>query len=82
MTATGSPGKRIATAGSFAEDNLFGWAGWTPLQRMKALLGIDEGLEDKGVPVSDRVGVLDSAWRLLPSGVMRARDGTRSELPA
>lgn len=45
---------------------LYGWAGWTPLQRLKALLAIDEDLDDDGVPLADRIGVLDSAWRLLP----------------
>lgn len=45
---------------------LYGWAGWTPLQRLKALLALDEKLEDAGHPLADRVGVLDSAWRLLP----------------
>lgn len=47
-------------------DTLYGWAGWTPIERIRALLGIDEGLEDEGVPLSDRIGVLNSAWRLLP----------------
>jgi hypothetical protein len=45
---------------------LYGWAGWTPLQRLKALLALDEKLEDAGTPLGDRVGLLDSAWRLLP----------------
>jgi hypothetical protein len=45
---------------------LYGWAGWTPLQRLKALLALDEKLEDAGHPIGDRIGVLDSAWRLLP----------------
>ena len=44
----------------------FGWAGWTPLQRLRALLALDETLEDEGVPLADRMGLLDSAWRLLP----------------
>lgn len=47
-------------------ETLYGWAGWTAQQRVKALLGIDEELEDASVPLADRVGVLDSAWRLLP----------------
>lgn len=58
--------RRSGAAGPFADDTLFGWAGWTPVQRVKALLGIDEDLDDRGVPVADRVGLLDSAWRLLP----------------
>ncbi len=47
-------------------ETLYGWAGWTPVQRVKAILAIDEELEDAGVPLADRVGLLDSAWRLLP----------------
>jgi hypothetical protein len=52
--------------GRAGAETLYGWAGWTPLQRLKALLAIDEGLEDGGVPLADRIGLLDSAWRLLP----------------
>lgn len=52
--------------GRSGADTLYGWAGWTPLQRLKAILAIDEDLEDAGVPLADRVGLLDSAWRLLP----------------
>jgi hypothetical protein len=54
---------------------LYGWAGWSPLQRLKALLALDEKLEDAGHPLADRVGVLDSAWRLLP-------DVAREDAPA
>ena len=52
--------------GRSGADTLYGWAGWTPLQRVKAMLAMDEDLEDAGVPLADRVGLLDSAWRLLP----------------
>lgn len=52
--------------GRSGAETLYGWAGWTPLQRLKALLAIDEELEDAGIPLADRTGVLDSAWRLLP----------------
>ena len=45
---------------------LYCWAGWTPLQRLRAILSIDEELEDGGVPLTDRIALLDSAWRLLP----------------
>jgi hypothetical protein len=45
---------------------LYGWAGWTPTARLKALLALDERLEDAGHPLNDRVGLLDAAWRLLP----------------
>lgn len=52
--------------GRDANNTLYGWAGWTPVQRLKALLSIDEELEDAGIPLTDRIGVLDSAWHLLP----------------
>jgi hypothetical protein len=47
-------------------ETLYGWAGWTPAQRLRAILAIDENLEDADVAVADRIGLLDSAWRLLP----------------
>ncbi len=47
-------------------ETLHGWAGWTAHQRVKAILAIDEELEDASVPLGDRIGLLDSAWRLLP----------------
>jgi hypothetical protein len=47
-------------------ETLYGWAGWTPHQRVKAILAIDEELEDASVPLADRIGLLDSTWRLLP----------------
>lgn len=52
--------------GRSGAETLYGWAGWTPLQRIKAILAIDEDLDDGGVPYADRIGLLDSAWRLLP----------------
>jgi hypothetical protein len=45
---------------------LYGWAGCTPLERLRMLLGIDETLEDAGLSLADRAALLDSAWRLLP----------------
>ena len=48
------------------EEPLYGWAGWTPAQRFRAWLDLDEELDDQGVAVADRLGLLDSAWRLLP----------------
>lgn len=48
-------------------ETLYGWAGWTPLQRIKAMLQIDEDLDDAQVPLSERIALLDSAWRLLPT---------------
>ncbi|MBL0196966.1 MAG: BREX-2 system adenine-specific DNA-methyltransferase PglX [Myxococcales bacterium] len=52
--------------GRSGAETLYGWAGWTPLQRVKAMLAMDEELEDAGVSLADRAGLLDSAWRLLP----------------
>jgi hypothetical protein len=49
-----------------ASEPRYGWAGWTPIQRVRALLALDEDLDDQGIPVEDRIGLLDSAWRLLP----------------
>jgi hypothetical protein len=43
----------------------YGWAGWSPSQRLKAMLAMDEEFEDAGVPLADRIGLLDSAWRHL-----------------
>ena len=67
--------------GREGDATLYGWAGWTPLQRVKALLAIDEELEDGGVPIADRVGLLDSAWRLLPD-VAREDAAAASRLKA
>jgi hypothetical protein len=52
--------------GRTAAETPYGWAGWAPAQRVKAILAMDEELEDASVPLADRVGLLDSAWRLLP----------------
>jgi hypothetical protein len=52
--------------GRAGADTLFGWAGWTPVQRVRAMFTLDEQLEDSGVPLADRIALLDSAWRLLP----------------
>jgi predicted ATP-binding protein involved in virulence len=52
--------------GRTGADALYGWAGWTSSQRLKALISMDEELEDGGVPLAERAGLLDSAWRLLP----------------
>lgn len=62
--------------GHAGTETLYGWAGWTPLQRLKALVSIDEELEDAGVPLVDRAGLLDSAWRLLPD--VAREDGAAS----
>lgn len=56
-------------------ETLYGWAGWPPIQRLKAILAIDEDLEDAGTPLADRIGLLDSAWCLLP-------DVAREDAPA
>jgi hypothetical protein len=53
--------------GRGAGETLYGWAGWTPLERVRALLAIDEQCEDQGIDLADRIAVLDSAWRLVPA---------------
>lgn len=62
-------------------ETLYGWAGWTAQQRVKAVLAIDEELEDASVPLADRIGLLDSAWRLLP-GVAREDAAAANRLKA
>jgi hypothetical protein len=52
--------------GRTGAETLYGWAGWTAQQRVKAILAIDEELEDASMPLTDRIGLLDSGWRLLP----------------
>ncbi|MGK3966166.1 BREX-2 system adenine-specific DNA-methyltransferase PglX [Sorangium sp. So ce118] len=66
-------------------ETLYGWAGWTAQQRVKAILAIDEELEDASVPLADRIGLLDSAWRLLPDVVREdaaAANRLKAELQA
>jgi hypothetical protein len=64
------PGERFIAftqvPGRSGVETLYGWAGWTAQERVKAILAIDEELEDASVPLADRIGLLDSAWRLLP----------------
>jgi hypothetical protein len=62
-------------------ETLYGWAGCTAQQRVKAILAIDEELEDASVPLADRIGLLDSAWRLLPD-VAREDAGAATRLKA
>lgn len=44
----------------------YGWAGWTPRERAKVLVEVDEALESDGVAKDDRLGVLYGVWFLLP----------------
>ena len=44
----------------------YGWAGWTHRERARTLVDFDEQLENDGVPVEDRIGVLHGVWFLLP----------------
>lgn len=55
--------------GRGAGETLYGWAGWSAAERIKAILAIDEECEDQGIPVSDRIALLDSAWRLVPDAI-------------
>ena len=61
---------------------LYGWAGWPPVTRLKVLLGLDEELEDVGIPLADRIGLLDSAWRLLPDVARRILQRQRGLRPS
>ncbi len=45
---------------------LYGWAGWTPKERAHKLLVFDENLEENGIPLEVRIGLLDTVQRLLP----------------
>jgi hypothetical protein len=47
-------------------DPLYGWAGWTPIQRARVLLQLDERAEENGVPADERIGLLWGAWFLVP----------------
>ncbi|MBL8622241.1 MAG: BREX-2 system adenine-specific DNA-methyltransferase PglX [Myxococcales bacterium] len=67
--------------GRGAGEILYGWAGWTPLERVKALLALDEQCEDQGIDLADRIALLDSAWRLLPD-IARDDAATASRLKA
>ncbi|MBK7077325.1 MAG: BREX-2 system adenine-specific DNA-methyltransferase PglX [Myxococcales bacterium] len=67
--------------GRSPSDLLYGWAGWTPLERVKALLALDEQCEDMGRDLADRIALLDSAWRLLPD-IARDDAATASRLKA
>jgi hypothetical protein len=67
--------------GRTGAETLYGWAGWTAQQRVKVILAIDEELEDASVPLADRIGLLDSAWRLLPD-VAREDSGAATRLKA
>jgi hypothetical protein len=67
--------------GRGAGETLYGWAGWTPSERVRALLTLDEDCEDQGLPLADRLALLDSAWRLIPD-VMRDNRATGARLKA
>lgn len=51
---------------SAGSETLYAWAGWTPRERAKAMLGLDEKLEAANVSVADRHGLLYGVWFLLP----------------
>ncbi len=69
--------------GADGNATLYGWAGWTPLQRIRVILALDEDLEDREVPLEDRIALLDSAWRLLHDAARedeRATSSLKAEL--
>ena len=59
------------------EEVLYAWAGWTPRERAKAMLGLDEQLEAAGVPVADRHGLLYGVWFPLPYVAWESADAAR-----
>ena len=67
--------------GRGAGETLYGWAGWTPAERVKAILAMDEACEDQGIALADRIALLDSAWRLIPD-VLRDDPSTGARLKA
>jgi hypothetical protein len=67
--------------GRAAGELLYGWAGWTPTERVKAILAMDEECEDQGLALADRIALLDSAWRLVPD-VVRDDPTTGARLKA
>lgn len=67
--------------GRVAGELLYGWAGWTPAERVKAILAMDEECEDQGLALADRIALLDSAWRLVPD-VVRDDPTTGARLKA
>ncbi len=74
ITFTEVPGRGVG-------ELLYGWAGWTPAERVKAILAMDEDCEDQGLPLADRIALLDSAWRLVPD-VLRDDATTGARLKA
>lgn len=62
-------------------ETLYGWARWPPVERVKALLAMDEECEDQGIALADRIAILDSAWRLIPD-LMRDDAATGARLKA
>lgn len=54
-----------ALAGAASEPR-FGWAGWTPRERARALLALDEEAEGAGMAVAERHGLLHGVGFLLP----------------
>ncbi|KYG04932.1 hypothetical protein BE21_43850 [Sorangium cellulosum] len=59
------------------EETLYGWAGWTHRERARVLLALDEQLENAGVPVADRYGVMHGVWFLLPYVAWESQDAAR-----
>ncbi|QRK05236.1 BREX-2 system adenine-specific DNA-methyltransferase PglX [Archangium violaceum] len=53
---------------------LYGWAGWTPRQRAKVLIELDEESEGSGIPVADRYGLLYGAQFLVPYVAWESKD--------
>lgn len=52
--------------GALSDQPLYGWAGWTPSQRARVLLRLDERSEELGIKPDERIGLLWGAWFLVP----------------
>ncbi|SEN18543.1 Eco57I restriction-modification methylase [Stigmatella aurantiaca] len=55
-------------------ERLYGWAGWTPRQRSKVLIELDEESEGGGVSLADRYGLLYAAQFLVPYVAWESKD--------
>ncbi len=52
--------------GAEGDRALYGWAGWTPLQRAEVLLGLYERAANEGLALERCYGLLYGVWFLLP----------------
>jgi hypothetical protein len=53
---------------------LYGWAGWTPRQRAKVLIELEEEADGSSIPLADRYGLLYGAQFLVPYVAWESKD--------